>query len=254
MSITLSALRTQIRQRCDKEDSEFVTDSEVTSYINSSIAELHDILVQSYGGDYFVEQITFTTVANKTDYLLSDIVVGSGTLQDVFFKLHGIDAKLNAAATADEDEDADATANGDPYFALQKFNFNERNRFQTGSPWTVMGLANIRYRIVGSKIILTPAPDANTTIRAWYVPKAPLLADDADELDDINYWSEYVIADVCIKILQKEESDTTVFERQKVALKRRIEEAAQARDASQPDSISDIYSENDPYWFTRVRS
>ena len=49
MSITLAELRTQARNRADMESSEFVTDTELTDYINSSIAELHDILIQSYG-------------------------------------------------------------------------------------------------------------------------------------------------------------------------------------------------------------
>ena len=50
-------------------------------------------------------------------------------------------------------------------------------------------------------------------------------------------------------MLQKEESDTTVLERQKAALKRRIEEAANNRDAGQGESISDIYNQFDDFYF-----
>ena len=50
-------------------------------------------------------------------------------------------------------------------------------------------------------------------------------------------------------MLQKEESDITVLAAQKMALKRRIEEASQNRDASHGESISDVYAENNNFYF-----
>ena len=54
-----------------------------------------------------------------------------------------------------------------------------------------------------------------------------------------------------IKCLQKEESDVTTLIQQKMLMKRRIEEAANNRDAGSPLSVSDIYVANDEFWFTR---
>jgi hypothetical protein len=83
----------------------------------------------------------------------------------------------------------------------------------------------------------------------WYIPTAPILASDSATLNDLNQYSEYVIVDAAIKMMQKEESDVSVLMAEKAALKRRIEEAAQNRDAGKSESIGDIYIEDDFYWY-----
>ena len=52
-------------------------------------------------------------------------------------------------------------------------------------------------------------------------------------------------------MLQKEESDTSVLERQKASLKRRIEEASGNRDAGMGESVSDVHNENNEFIFGR---
>jgi hypothetical protein len=202
-------------------NSNFISDSELTSYINSSIGELYDIMIQSYGSDYFISTDEYDTVASQEDY----------SLPTDFYKLKGVDAKLN----------------NDKYFAIKKFNFNERNRFDKFGVWSLLGIANIRYRLLGSNIRFTPVPDNETSIRLWYVPVAPKLSADTDTLNDFNGYHEYVIVDAAIKMLQKEESDVSVLLQQKLMLKRRLEESSQNRDAGVPESVSDIYAENDDY-------
>jgi hypothetical protein len=233
MSITLAQLRERSRERADMEESQFVDDTELNYYINSSIAELHDILVQSYGEDYYVEETTFTTVGGQESYELSTIFPNND-----FYKLRALDAKLN----------------GDDYFTLKPFNFNERNRFQHFGVWDYIGITNVRYRLVGNKLRLSPAPDSNIEVRVWYIPKSTELVDDTDTFDDINYYAEYVIVDAAIKMLNKEESDVSVLMAQKADLKRRIEESSKNRDAGEPESISDIYIENDDFFYGRTRS
>jgi hypothetical protein len=223
MTITLLQLRTQSRQRADMESSEFIADSELNSYINASIAELHDILAQAYGSDYFVTTDEFTTAQNTASY----------DLPDDFYKLHGVDAALN----------------GSDFVNIKRFNFNERNRFNDLTVWNLMGVPSIRYRIVGNQIQFSPPPDRNITVKLWYTPVAAKLAADGDTLDDFNQYSEYVVVDAAIKMLQKEESDVQVLMAQKMALIDRITKAANNRDAGEPESVSDIYSENDEYYF-----
>lgn len=233
MSISLSDLRSRARERADMEDSQFVTDTELNYYINSSIAELHDILVQSYGEDYFIDSVTFQTVSGQESYSLSSIFTNND-----FYKVRGVDAKLN----------------GDDWFTLKPFNFNERNRFQHFGVWDYLGITNVRYRFLGSDLRLSPPPDSITDVRIWYIPKSTELVNDSDTFDDINYYAEYVIVDAAIKMLTKEETDATVLINQKAALKRRIEEASNNRDAGDPESISDIYIENDDHFYGRTRS
>lgn len=225
MSITLAELRTQARQRSDMESSDFVSDSELTAYINASIAELQDILIQAYGSDYYVSTYLFNTASGVESYALpSD-----------FYKVVGVDGKVNS----------------NTYHNIKRFNFNERNRYNEPVFWSVIGAPSVRYRIVGSNIRLSPPPDGVTEIRLWYNPLAAKLVADGDTLNDLNQFSEYIIVDAAIKMLQKEESDVTVLFAQKQALIKRITEVANNRDANEPESVSDIYLEDDDYFFRR---
>lgn len=231
-TITLAQLKTEARERSDMKNSNFVEDSELTNYINNSISELHDLLVQAYEGDYYIETAQFLTINKQESYDLDTIITG-----DQLYKLRGVDAKLN----------------GDQWFTLQPFQFNERNRRQNFGAWRYLGISNVRYRLVGNTIRFTPVPDDSIEVRIWYVPVAKTLVNDEDELRELNNFSEYIIVDTAIKMLQKEESDTTVLERQKAALKRRIEEAANNREVGMGESVSDVYNENQEYFFGRTR-
>lgn len=231
--LTLSELRLRSRQRADMESSEFVGDSEFNYYINSALRELHDILVQSYGENYYVKSATITTTPQQEEYAISSIVT-----DDDFYKLKGLDAQLN----------------GDDFFTLQRFNFNERNRFQNFGTWDYLGLTNVRYQLLGSNLRLSPAPDAEVLLRMWYIPSAQELTADTDIYDDINGYSDYIVASAARRALMKEESDVGELDGELQFLKRRIEEASQNRDAGKPESIEDIYVENDDYFYTRTRS
>lgn len=226
MTITLAELRVQSRQRSDMESSQFVSDSELNSYINNSIAELHDILGDAYGSEYFVKSTADLPIVSGTD---------AYDLPDDFYELKGVDIKL---------------MNQD-WVNVQRFNFNERNRYSNFNIWDTTGLTNVRYRIVGDSLKFTPIPDVTAEYRIWYVPVATVLVNDTDELNDFNAYSEYVIVDAAIKMLQKEESDVTVLFAQKTALTTRIREKSQNRDAANSETITDIYADADDYFFRR---
>lgn len=225
MTVTLADLRLQARQRADMEKSNFVSDDEFNAFINSSLAELHDILIGTYE-DYYVSEYTFTSVLNQADY---DIPAD-------LYKIRGVDVKLNTAGQAE-------------YYTVKRFNFNERNRFTQQGLWQLQGLPFIRYRLVGDKLRFSPVPDRNTEVKIWYHPKSVTLTADTDEFNDINGFAEYVVVDAAIKALNKEESDVSVLMAQKEALRQRITAIAQNRDAGEPESVSDIYAENDDYYY-----
>ena len=224
MAVTLAELRQQVRERTEQESSDFITDSELNSYINNSIAELHDIMIQAYGSEYFLSPAyEFSTVSNQQSY----------SLPTDLYKLRGVDVKLSTQE----------------WNNVEKFNFNERNKIDYFGAWSSLGFTNVRYRMMGVNILFSPIPDNATNVRLWYVPVSTKLEADDDELVDYNAWSEYVVVDAAIKIFQKEESDPSVFMQQKVDLKRRIEEVANNRDISNSESVSDVYADNDDdYW------
>lgn len=216
--VTLAELKTLARQRADMVNSQFVSDSELTSYINASIAELHDLLIAAYNEEYVMEEYVWTSDGNINYALPAD-----------FYKLRGVDARLGSS--------------GD-WATVKRYNFNRRNEQQNSFAWNMLGLPYMEYRLVGSNIRFNRTPATSTEFRIFYHPKAVKLVNDTDQYDDVNQFSEYVVVDAAIKMLQKEESDVSVLMAQKMALKQRIEAMAQNRDANEPESVTDIYAED----------
>lgn len=214
--LSLSQIRLMAKQRADLVNSPFITDPEWNTYINQSYFELYDLLVTVYEDYYVKTPYIFATTGTSFEYLLpSD-----------FYKVLGVDLGLASDTNA--------------WVTIKKFNFISRNRYvypQLTS--TYLGVFNLRYRVVGNYLYFIPTPSGGQYIRVWYVPKLIQLLQDTDILVGISGWSEYVIIDVAIKAMQKEESDVSILMEQKLMMKKRIEEAASNRDAGQPDTISD---------------
>ena len=151
--MTLPQLRTASRQRADMVNSTFISDSELSSYINASYFELYDLLVQKYGNDYYVTEYSFQLQGNVSRY----------PLPPDFFKLLGVDLQISGGP--------------DGYVSLRPFMLAERNRYSTANVQTWIGVTNLRYRISGNELWFTPSPQSGQTIRLWYIPRLAELVD-----------------------------------------------------------------------------
>jgi hypothetical protein len=58
--MTGADLITQARRRCDALGSDTFTDAEVAEYLNMSLLDCHDLLINTYGDDYYSETVTYT--------------------------------------------------------------------------------------------------------------------------------------------------------------------------------------------------
>ena len=223
-TMTLLELRTATRQRADMVNSQFISDSELNSYINQSYFELYDLLCQKYGNDYYVGS-PYSFVTDGASQFFS--------LPGDFYKLLGVDLALSNTL--------------DSFVTIRPFNFGDRNRYAIPNFQSFYGVTNLRYRLKGNQLWLTPIPAANQTIRLWYVPRLTTLATDTDAADGISGWTEYIIIDAAIKCMQKEESDVTVLLAQKAAMIQRIQNAAENRDAAAPATVLD--SQYTDFWW-----
>lgn len=220
-TLSLSQLRTAVRQRADMQNlsgiytNSFIKDPELDSYINQSYFELYDLLVQKYGDNYYVVPYTFVTDGTSQMY----------TLPADFYKLLGAEVALSNT--------------NDSWVTIKPFNFIDRNRYAVPNFQSFYGITNLRYRLNGNDLWLTPIAQAGQNFRIWYVPRLQTLDDDADTVDGISGWTEYIIIDAAIKCMQKEESDVSVLAAQKMAMIQRIEAAAENRDAGSPATVSD---------------
>lgn len=216
-TVTLAQIRAAAQSRADMVNSSFVSLTEWLQFINGSYKELYDLLVTTYGNDYYVAS-PFSIVTDGTNALYS--------LPADFYKLLGVDLLISGAQSQ--------------YVSLKPFSFSERNRQSNPSGVISRGFGNLRYRLNGNKIWLTPLPQAGQSLQLWYVPEPTSLSSDSDTLDGISGWEEYVEVDAAIKALMKEESDVSALMAQKTSLFNRIQTAAENRDAGQPATVADV--------------
>jgi fibronectin type 3 domain-containing protein len=215
--LSLGQVRLMAQQRADQTASNFVTVPEWNSYINQSYFELYDLLITLYEDYFLASPYSFTTDGSSNQY----------SMPSDFYKLMGVDCGQGGST------------NG--YITLKKFDFIARNRYVYPQVTTTfMGVFNLRYRLMGSKIMLIPTPSAGQVLRVWYIPKLTQLLQDTDILTGVSGWSEYVIVDAAIKAMQKEESDCALLMQQKAMLIKRIEDSAMNRDAGQADTVSNV--------------
>jgi hypothetical protein len=219
---TLGNLILEAQQRANKENSQFYTQQELTSMVSQSYKELYDKIVTAYGDDYYVATpFTYTTGQNLQLY----------PLPDDFYKLLLCEVALNPT---------------DPnsYVTLKQFNFIQKNLYNYPNQYTMYGITNIRYRLNGSNLMIVPQTQGGQTIRIWYVPRPSQLLNSTDLVDGVSGWEEYIIADVCIKMLAKEESDVSVFMTQKAEMNKRLDEMAKERNLSEAQTVSDVKYRN----------
>jgi hypothetical protein len=219
---TVGNIRLECQQRTDHVEDDNITDQEWNSMISKSYKELKDILIQKFGNEYAVAApYTFSTVQNQGLY----------PLPNDFYKLLLCEVSLNI-------NDPNA------YITLSQYEFLQKNLYNYPNQFTMYGVTNLHYRLLGDNISIVPLPMAAQTIRLWYVPRANQLINDTDILDGISGYEEYIVADVCIKALAKTEEDASVYGAQKMALLKRIEEAAENRNIAEPQKVTDSRRKN----------
>lgn len=213
---SLGSIRLAAQQRADMVNNDFVTKQEWNDYINKSYTELYDILVQTYGDEYYVATPFTISFDSRNPPLYN--------LPSNIYKLLGVDLRVNT----------------NQFITLRKFTFAERNQFQYGNTaaW-VNGGMSIKYRLVGNQIEFN-ITSGSQAARLWYVPRPITLLADFDILDGVSGWEEYIVTDAAIKAMQKEESDVSILMAQKQALLTRITAAANNRDAGMPECATDV--------------
>lgn len=217
-TLTLDQLRTIIRERSDNEVSAtdnadpFVSDSELASYINNSIADLYDIVREANADERYTSESVFTTVSGTDSY----------ALPADFLALSGVDAEI-AGFT----------------YTLYKYPLGERNRFANlTAPGWIRG-SRLFYRLRQNNIVFSPIPDGLYTVTLLYVPEPVQLVAGADTITFPNSWLELVIIDCVVKVLVKEETDVQALLMEKGRVEDRIRSAAPKRDDGTPQTVTD---------------
>jgi hypothetical protein len=219
--VRLDDLRTQVLQRSNREGDDpaagFVTSAELNGYINRSWRRLYNLLVERFQ-DQFAKASAPFAITDATDtYAWATIGCSD------FYKALGVDYQV-----------------GTYWQPVRRFNFADRGMQNPLGPLyaNVPGLYDLRYQLRGDGLVfMRPIPSVN--VRLWYVPVAPALVADSDTLDDVNGFAEYVVVDSAIKVLLKEESDTSALERERERLEALVISAGSSRDAGAVPTVVD---------------
>lgn len=203
------------------ENSQKVSTAEWNRYINESISDLYDLLLEVQTTETFLKSTTVAMVAGQTDYNLA--------ISDFYF-LRAVDADLG---------------NGQ-YRPLTAYDFRDRNIDVVLSDWDLYR-PRPQYYLYGAAaetgythtLAFNSYPTGGQTVRLWYIPHAPVLTDDAHVWDGFNGWEEYVVVDAALKGLEKEQNpDTAALEKRKAKLERRIAGLA-GRRVAEPVFVTD---------------
>jgi len=212
---SLLDLITQCRQVTNTESNQFITNSELTYYLNSSLAELDDLLVVKQADYRLVQTICNITVGN-TFALPAD-----------FYQLRGVDYYAYGVAS-------------NPWQTLNQFMLKERNRYANPMVRTLYGVTSIYYMLQDGYVAIVPVDAAVGQYRLWYTPiYQPLvnLTDTIPSYFDNQAWREFAVMDTAIKILNKQNLDPSAFMQRKEELKTRILAMAGHRDAGDPKCV-----------------
>lgn len=225
--VTLSDLRTTVRQRLNINNATHITDPELNSYLNYSLAELYELVTES-NEDWKVKRLLFTFTATDNGYILpSD-----------FWKPLRVDRIVTSVP--------------DNFYTLRRINIRDESLY-----------LNNYYNALAVGYNTEVNSDANTVLRVYlsqqqqgdyrilYYPTwTDLTDDDSVIIGNVGlHWEEYAIVDTCIKCCLKDETDPQGFIMQKAAVINRIKAAAAGRDAGQaepPPFNKKWYNQN--YW------
>jgi hypothetical protein len=234
--VNLAYLRYQAQLRADKLNSDYLTTDEWNININQSMYELGDILTTKFGDDYFMAPPLLIPLTGLQYYPLPD---GSnypvnGVNSPAMFKLSGIDASISG-------QQAGPNAGWIP---VSRFNWSDRDKYTTypGQAGNLNNVCQLSYRQMGQNLFIIPQ-NQNQVIQLWYVPIMKQLLQETDMLVfGFTGWWEYIVNDVAMKAMIKEESleKWNALNQANGVIRERIETTAANRDVGQPNSVSNV--------------
>lgn len=203
---TLLELRTAIRGLGDLENDGNVTDTWLNTAINSSLAEMYDLLVNS--GLFYFRSTATPSYSSSTG-------------------LAALPADFLSCVAVWYEKDANTRV------PLRAVSVRDAWKYKKTSTNRAYG-----YEIVGSNIQFYPPPPAGQTYTLVYIPACTTLSADGDTIDGVSGWEELIVVDVCIKALGiRQESDVSVLMARKNELLGRITQMAQNREIASANSL-----------------
>lgn len=229
--VTLAEMIQSVRSRANIENQyAFISDSEITGYLNYCLAELYERLCMAGGQEFFRKTASQTT--NNTD--------DTYPLPGDFFRLTSVDAVFATNI----------------YITCQPFMEEERNRYRWYPGWQYN--RPVYYRMLGNKIRFIPTPSGTFTVNINYYPiykklkgtydaSTGAITEGSASFDGVNGWEEEAIWRAVVYCKQKGEEDASFAQARVEEIAQRIAAMAATRDATGPERVHDVWTNYDQW-------
>lgn len=206
----LQDFRTEVRNRGEYR-APYITDTELNSYINASVAHLYDILVEQDPSRYLT-QGTISVVSGTESY----------ALPATFYKAISVNIPYTGSTSG--------------YVVARRIGWQERHHYASGIG---SNKETTYYSIRGGNIYFWPTPTWTDTVQFEFIPVYTTLTNDTDTFDCVNGWEEWVVADVLAKCAAKADDDSSPWERQRAIVENRIHIAGDI-DQARPKTVTNV--------------
>ena len=225
-SVTLTTLRSRVRELADLTGSSFVTDAATSldSFINSGIQKLHDVILNAAGDEPPIPILS--TSFNVT------ISSGTGTvsLPAAFYQLFGVELTLSGSVVD-----------------LKRFTRKERNSIRSQTIYAPRRTP--QYLLDGTTLRIS-GMDGTYSGTAYYVPVASELSAGGDTINYPNGWEHFAVLYAALLVAAKEETDPSVLMRLLAMEQERIESSVKT-DTANPPRVVDVqaaFTNSDSPW------
>ncbi len=227
-TVTLSTLRTRVREQAEMESSTFCSDAEINRYISSSYTRLYGLLVQADPERYLREE-TFTGTGSATEFAVGSDYLGTLRI--------------------------DYNVPGGTKVPLDRIFSKEIAYRTTGST----GVSTAWHPIYNTstpttqKIRLIPTAESGSTYTHCYIVAPASLSADGDLVDGVAGWEEYIVLDAAIKCRIKEGTPVADLERQRADIRFDLDAMIEARSVSDAGHVIDTRGDDRDWFFDRER-
>ena len=196
------------------DDGNFVTDVELTDYINQGISSLYDLMIDGDSESLFAINAPILTQVGTNSY----------ALPADFYRLVSLDLFV-----------------GGYYRHGTPGNVRELARMAANPPLEEKFRYFIRWLpgLALKQLFIYPEVD-EANLALVYVPEPPVLSADTDTFDGLNNWHEYIQVRAALIMVAKQEQDTTALEMRLRELAARIRDHIRDIDVGIPKQISDV--------------
>jgi hypothetical protein len=217
----LESLRLAVRSR-GAWTKEQLNNSQLTGWINSSIASFVD-LISIHEPAYYLKRGDVNVVAGINQY----------ALPTDFYKVIGVAVK--------------DTSRVDGYSVMDRTQWESRYDDITDT-----SKDSAKYYIMGDSLYIHPTPGWSDVVRIEYIPYPTKLVASADTFKFYNGWEEYVILDTCVKVCALLKADPSIYLAGQQKMEARLVKNARI-DIAKPIVVTDVYRGNKYFGRRKIR-